>query len=147
MNCNIDIEDIYINKKLDIIIDEFKNYKFNYKSDYNKFRYYIQNKYKIIVSKSDLIKIYNYLNINDIPLKNFITKKKNKSNSGVLVITVLTSANPEYIDDNNNLIINKDNQIILISIPLTRKDSLLLTHLDNILRINKDSFLTINKDR
>lgn len=106
MNCNIDIEDIYINKKLDIIIDEFKNYKFNYKSDYNKFRYYIQNKYKIIVSKSDLIKIYNYLNINDIPLKNFITKKKNKSNSGVLVITVLTSANPEYIDDNNNLIIN-----------------------------------------
>ena len=31
--------------------------------------------------------------------KKLITKKKSKSNSGVIVITILTSGNPEYIDN------------------------------------------------
>ena len=106
-----DIEDLYNNKKYnnlqwDNLIKEFNDFTFADKSDYNKFRIYIQNKYKIVITKSELIKLYNHLSYNNINMKNIITKKKNKSNSGVLVITVLTSANPEYIDDNNNKVVN-----------------------------------------
>ena len=85
----MDIEDI---------AEEFKSI-----TDVDKFRLNIQRKYKIVLSKPDLINIYNNLNINDINLKNLITKKKQKSTSGVIVITVLTSGNPSY--EENGLII------------------------------------------
>lgn len=81
-----------------ILIDEFKKTKIENKDDYLTFQKYIQRKYKFIVSKTNLIKIYEFLDINNPYLKSLITKKKSKSNSGVLVITVLTSAHPEYID-------------------------------------------------
>jgi len=106
---NIDIEDINnIHKKKDysettwnnIIIEFEKNYNFfETKKDVIMFQKKLQKMYKVTISNCDLIKIYNYLELNNIKVKNLITKKKQKSNSGVLVITLLTSAHPEYIDE------------------------------------------------
>ncbi len=59
----------------------------------------MQKTYKITLSSAELIKIYNTLGIEDLELKKLITKKKSKSDSGVLVITLLTSAHPEYVDE------------------------------------------------
>src|SRR5210317_1819532 len=81
----MDIEDI---------AEDFKNI-----TDVEKFRLSIQKKYKIVLSKPDLINIYNQLNLNDENLKNLIIKKRQKSTSGVIVITVLTSGNPSYEED------------------------------------------------
>ena len=81
----MDIEDI---------VEDFKNI-----TDVEKFRLSIQKKYKIVLSKPDLINIYNQLNLNDENLKNLIIKKRQKSTSGVIVITVLTSGNPSYEED------------------------------------------------
>lgn len=89
----MDIEDI---------AEDFKNI-----TDVEKFRLNIQRKYKIVLSKPDLITIYNNLNIDDINLKNIITKKKQKSTSGVIVITVLTSGNPSYYEENGEIITSK----------------------------------------
>jgi len=76
-------------------------------NDIMRFQKHIQRTYKITLSKSNLIYFYNYLNINNLAFKKLITKKKSKSNSGVIVITLLTSGNPEYIDDNGVLIKDK----------------------------------------
>ena len=64
----MDIEDI---------AEDFKNI-----TDVEKFRVNIQRKYKIVLSKPDLINIYNQLNLNDENLKNLIIKKKTKINFG-----------------------------------------------------------------
>jgi len=61
----MDIEDI---------VEDFKNI-----TDVEKFRLSIQKKYKIVLSKPDLINIYNQLNLNDENLKNLIIKKRQKS--------------------------------------------------------------------
>lgn len=76
-------------------------------NDIMRFQKHIQRTYKITLSKSNLIYFYNYLNINNLAFKKLITKKKSKSNSGVIVITLLTSGNPEYIDYNGVLIKDK----------------------------------------
>lgn len=81
--------------------------EFNTHADIVKFKKKIQQKYKISISKCDLIKLYNNLNIDNLSVKNLIIKKKQKSDSGVLVITVLTSAHPEYIDKDGNYQIGK----------------------------------------
>lgn len=81
--------------------------EFNTHADIVKFKKKIQQKYKISISKCDLIKLYNNLNIDNLNVKNLIIKKKQKSDSGVLVITVLTSAHPEYIDKDGNYQIGK----------------------------------------
>lgn len=82
------------------ILIELKEHYENIKKekDIIKFRLYIQKKYKIILSNSNLIKAYHALGYNDHHFKYILTKKKNKSNSGVVVITVLTAAHPKYID-------------------------------------------------
>ena len=107
-----DIEDIVIvNKHKDnlpdeqwsILIDEFKKANIINNQELQKFRKYIQREYKFVISNCHLIKVYNHLNLHDINLKNIITKKKCKSNSGVLVITVLTAAHPEYVDENGEI--------------------------------------------
>jgi len=67
----------------------------------------MQRKYKISLSNCDLVKLYEELDINNTKIKNLIIKKKQKSDSGVLVITVLTSAHPEYIDEDGNRQIGK----------------------------------------
>ena len=119
--CNIyqetDIEDIrnehkknnYSEEIWNNLIIEFKdNYEFfETNRDIINFQKKLQKKYKVTVSNCDLIKIYNFLKLNNIKIKNLITKKKQKSDSGVLVITVLTSAHPEYIDDDGNTKIAK----------------------------------------
>ena len=65
-----------------------------------KLRLHIQHTYKIVLTNSEFIKAYNALGYNVPELKSLLTKKKSKSNSGVIVVTVLTSAHPTYIDDN-----------------------------------------------
>jgi ELP3 family radical SAM enzyme/protein acetyltransferase len=69
------------------------------KEDLDKFKKGVQKAYKLTLSGAELIKIYNTLGLEDLELKKLITKKKCKSDSGVLVITVLTSAHPEYTDE------------------------------------------------
>jgi len=108
-----DIEDIHCNNHKDYkenhifnqlmekIACEFESNIENLKTnnDIDKFKKDIQKKYKYTISNAEFIKIYKYLNLNNQHLRNLITKKKCKSNSGVLVITVLTSAHPQYINE------------------------------------------------
>ena len=89
------------NGLLECLAEEFKNNMDTFKTtnDIDRFKKVIQKKHKYTMSNAEFIKIYKYLNLENQQLRNLITKKKCKSNSGVLVITVLTSAHPEYIDD------------------------------------------------
>ena len=100
---------VFNDKEFNIIKNEFENNYLNFKTnnDIHKFQKYIQRNYKITLSKANLIIFYNYLNLNNLNLKNLITKKKNKSNSGVIVITILTSGTPEYTDNNGDKVIGK----------------------------------------
>jgi ELP3 family radical SAM enzyme/protein acetyltransferase len=112
-----DIEDIHkndhkeykensiFNSLMESIADEFENNIDNFHtiSDIDKFKKNIQKKYKYTISNSEFIKIYKYLNLENQQLRNLITKKKCKSNSGVLVITILTSAHPKYIDEDGEV--------------------------------------------
>ena len=115
--CSIDIEDInkqYKKKTFskdiwDKLLNDFEsNYNlFENKKDVILFQKNMQKKYKISLSHCDLVKMYEQLDINNTKVKNLIIKKKQKSDSGVLVITVLTSAHPEYIDEDGNKQIGK----------------------------------------
>ncbi len=81
----LDIEDIkkthkfnnYSEELWNKLIEEFKeNYlDFKIRKDIILFQKKLQKKYKISLSNCELIKMYNELNINDINLKNLITKK------------------------------------------------------------------------
>jgi ELP3 family radical SAM enzyme/protein acetyltransferase len=68
--------------------------------DSNSFIKHINKKFKLNCKKSDLINIYNDMNLNDPILKNKLIKKIQKSQSGIISITVLTSGIPEYTDKN-----------------------------------------------
>ena len=57
---------------------------------------YIQKTYKFSCSKIDLIDVYNHLGYEDYNLKKKLIKKIQKSQSGIISITVLTSGTPEY---------------------------------------------------
>jgi histone acetyltransferase (RNA polymerase elongator complex component) len=72
-------------------------------NDIDKFKKNIQKKYKYTISNSEFIKIYKFLDLDNQQLRNLITKKKCKSNSGVLVITILTSAHPKYINEDGEV--------------------------------------------
>jgi len=112
-----DIEDIHrndhkeykessiFNSLMESISNEFEDNIDNFKtiSDIDKFKKNIQKKYKYTISNAEFIKIYKYLNLENQQLRNLITKKKCKSNSGVLVITILTSAHPKYIDEDGEV--------------------------------------------
>jgi len=100
---------VFNEKDYKIISEELLNNIDNLKSnsDIIIFQKNIQKKYKITISKCNLMFFYNSLNIENIMLKKLITKKKNKSNSGVIVVTILTSGSPEYIDDEGNKKIGK----------------------------------------
>ena len=95
-------EKTYTQEEWGVILSELENRKNSLKNqkDLREFRLFIQNSHKIVLSNSDLVKAYNHLGYTDTDLKYLITKKKNKSNSGVIVVTVLTSAHPIYIDKN-----------------------------------------------
>lgn len=60
----------------------------------------IRRIFKINCSKIDLIKIYNELGYEDYNLKKKLIKKIQKSQSGIISITVLTSGTPEYTNSN-----------------------------------------------
>uniref|UniRef100_A0A6C0CF04 tRNA carboxymethyluridine synthase n=1 Tax=viral metagenome TaxID=1070528 RepID=A0A6C0CF04_9ZZZZ len=97
----MDIEDIISKPKeltteqLNLIRDELLKKEFdtifNFIKDMNK-------KFKINCSKIDLIKIYNSLAYEDYDLKKKLIKKVQKSQSGIISVTVLTSGTPEYIN-------------------------------------------------
>jgi len=98
-------ENTQFNSLIESIAEEFKRdiERFKTTSDIDRFKKNIQKKYKYTISNAEFIKIYKHLNLDNQQLRNLITKKKCKSNSGVLVITLLTSAHPEYIDEEGNV--------------------------------------------
>lgn len=113
MNILRDIEDVNhhndsgykenskFNGIMESVAEEFKNAMDGFATvgDIDRFKKCIQKKYKYTLSNAEFIRIYKHLHLDNQQLRNLITKKKCKSDSGVLVITVLTSAHPEYIDE------------------------------------------------
>jgi ELP3 family radical SAM enzyme/protein acetyltransferase len=113
MNILRDIEDVNhhndrgykenskFNGIMESVAEEFKNAMDGFATvgDIDRFKKGIQKKYKYTLSNAEFIRIYKHLHLDNQQLRNLITKKKCKSDSGVLVITVLTSAHPEYIDE------------------------------------------------
>jgi len=94
MSMNVtDIEDLILIKKE--FLNENKNEGFNTLDFINK----MKTTYKINCSKSDLINVYNQLELKDPNLKQKLIKKKQKSQSGIISITVLTSGTPEYTNE------------------------------------------------
>jgi ELP3 family radical SAM enzyme/protein acetyltransferase len=64
----------------------------------------IKKEYKFNCSKIDLIKIYSQLGYEDYELKKKLIKKIQKSQSGIISVTVLTSGTPEYTNANGERI-------------------------------------------
>ena len=103
----MDIEDIVLKPKeltieqLNLIRDELLKKEFdtifNFIKDMNR-------KFKINCSKIDLIKIYNSLGYEDYDLKKKLIKKVQKSQSGIISVTVLTSGTPEYINSSGEVV-------------------------------------------
>ena len=109
-NCGISYKKRNINKELwDTILKEIEDKKDEIRDSKSllRFRLHIQHTYKIVISNSELIRAYNELNYDLPKLRNLLIKKKSKSNSGVIVVTVLTSAHPEYYDENGEKQITK----------------------------------------
>ena len=107
--CDKDIEDIVTKTKPSIeikedLINEFSKYMdtLHTANDLEKFKKKMQKMHKHTLSNVEMIKIYNYLGLDNVRLRKLITKKKCKSDSGVLVVTVLTTAHPDYIDEEGN---------------------------------------------
>ena len=91
----MDIPDI---EDLIIIRDEFEKSVKDGTELFNSTNFIksIKQKYKFNCRKSDLIKVYNELGYEDFKLKSKIIKKVQKSQSGIISVTVLTSGTPEY---------------------------------------------------
>ena len=89
MSSITDIEDLVIIKK-----EFMKSDKDSFNS--NEFIKKIKKDFKINCSKVNLIQIYNEMEIDDYDFKQKIIKKVQKSQSGIISITVLTSGTPEY---------------------------------------------------
>ena len=104
-----DIENIIDNKSIiDFGKDLFKN-TFTSNEDYLKKYDKLKKKYKLCPNKPTLNKIYHKLLKNGEIKENtdflkYSLKKRGRSESGVSVITILTSAKPKYEDDNGNII-------------------------------------------
>lgn len=86
-----DIEDLVLIKKelMNTDKDSFNSIDFIKK---------IKKDFKINCSKTNLIQIYNEMGIDDFEFKQKLIKKVQKSQSGIVSITVLTSGTPEYTD-------------------------------------------------
>lgn len=104
-----DIESIVNNKSLILFAKDLFNFDFQSNSDYLKHYDTLKKKYKLCPNKPTLNKIYTKL-LKDGEIKentNFLKyslKKKVRSDSGVSVITILTSPKPSYKDDNENFV-------------------------------------------
>ena len=101
----MNIEDIFSNdKQKNILINYVKDlvsYDYQTKEEYNKKFLELRKKYKFNPKKTDLLRTYrNLLETQQIKENSsfykFSIKKIGKSSSGVTVITVLTSPEPEY---------------------------------------------------
>ena len=77
--------------------------EYDSKEEYNSMFQKMRKKYKMNPKKTDMIKTYKKLTnenkINNTSIYQYLLKKVGKSSSGVSVITVLTSPNPEYLKD------------------------------------------------
>jgi len=85
-------EEQYLIVKTELLKDEFDSTF--------EFIKYIRKTFKINCSKIDLIDIYNNLGFEDYNLKKKLIKKIQKSQSGIISVTVLTSGTPEYTNSN-----------------------------------------------
>ena len=85
-----DIEDLVMIKKELMAISDKKGFN---SLDFIK---KMKKEFKINCSKVNLINAYNELGYEDLDFKNKIIKKVQKSQSGIVSITVLTSGTPEY---------------------------------------------------
>lgn len=104
-----DIEDTMIKNKNIAFTKEFVKYSFTSEDDFNNKYKEVRRKYKHGPSKPILRKTYNDLLISNeiVPNQSFLEyslKRKVRSDSGVSVITILTSPKPKYT--------NKDGKIV-----------------------------------
>lgn len=95
-----EIEDLYPSK-LNEFIKELSSFDYDEEKEFQKRYNEMKVKYKLCPSKPQMRKMYNHLLYeNEItPNKNFLNftlKRKCRSSSGVTVITILTSPEPEY---------------------------------------------------
>ena len=104
----MDIEDIIklpdsklTEEQISIIMNELIKNDFDSTFEFIK---NIRKTFKINCSKIDLIYIYNRLGYEDYNLKKKLIKKIQKSQSGIISITVLTSGTPEYTNANGERI-------------------------------------------
>ena len=94
------IDHIY-EEKVKSFVKEFAKFNFNERSEYQKKFTELRKIYKINPKKTVILKFYRKLVDDKVILPNhrfynFSIKKIGKSSSGVSVITVLTSPEPEY---------------------------------------------------
>ena len=105
----MDIEDIIQTKTVTTLTEEqieiLRNelIKNTFDTTFNLIRD-IKKEYKFNCSKIDLIKIYSQLGYEDYNLKKKLIKKIQKSQSGIISVTVLTSGTPEYTNSNGERI-------------------------------------------
>ena len=107
-----DIENIVQDEKLKKFAKDLFIYQFNSNTDYIKNYDILKKKYKMCPNKPTLNKLYFKLLKNGEIKENksflqYSLKKKVRSSSGVSVITILTSPNPSFIDENGEMIIQE----------------------------------------
>lgn len=94
------MEDLMLKPFNNDIISEFQNQNQNIIDvrSLEKFQKSMQKKYKIVLSKVQLLSIYKYLELDNEYLKDLLTKKSVRSHSGVSVLTLFTSGTPDYLN-------------------------------------------------
>ena len=102
-----DLEDQFQDKVLINFVKDLSSLNYTTEKEYNDAYKVKRQVYKICPSKPTLRKVYNYLLssnkvIYNQSFLNYTIKKRSRSSSGVSVITILTSPNPEYTDSNGN---------------------------------------------
>ncbi|MBE18041.1 MAG: hypothetical protein CMH79_04680 [Nitrospinae bacterium] len=104
-----DIEDLINNEKRVQFTKDFVNNTFSSENEYISKFTLLRKKYKLSVSKPQLRKIYfKLLHNNEVEPNNqflkYSIKKKGKSQSGVSVITILTSPYPKYTNSKGEIV-------------------------------------------
>ena len=100
------LNDAQLNK-VENYVRDMSELTYHSREEYDKKSRECRKIYKMVPKKTDIIKTYNRL-VKDDSLKpnptfyQYSLKKMGKSSSGVSVITVLTSPNPEYTDVNGD---------------------------------------------
>ena len=100
-----DIEDIIHNQKINEFVKELVHKSYSSQAEFDNTIILLRKKYKLSPNKPSLRKCYYQLLKNkgikeNISFIKYSLKKKVRSNSGVSVITILTSPTPEYTNIN-----------------------------------------------